>query len=940
MMKHFKKVILPVMLALTLSLSVVAVSSRQFAIEAAGSDIDIEGIVGQFTLDEQTFAAVIYEINHATGEAIDSNIEKVEEKNYASGEVTDVANRDWNTYSSSTACANFSDSEKAFWNRLEQLSQYYMDNSTIDAYYVSAYSTYAINGVKYSDIGLTSQQAFYVAEWFLYNNPQYYFLKPTFLTTNTAVYIGCYDVAADGDDRAELTNEIFDEIDYIAEYVASVSTSEYEQEQYLHDVVCGNVDYVAGTYDQSIYSAIGLGETVCAGYAGLMNVLLNSSGIDTITTLSTVHAWNEVYLDGEWYGLDATWDDSLGDYTFFDVCDANLKKYDSTKSNEHTVETAWVAWTPELSMHDYGDAGNDEKPEVSLDTPVVSAERIDASTGRITWNIVPGATSYEVGIYSDNTYSARLLTKNTKNYSMKFTNMESDAVYYFTVRAVKETDSDTYYSDYVYGMYSNSEQNSVQDNTQDDKQDNGQDNGQDNKEQTDADNGTENSAENDTEPETPSVTQPAYIDTSDVAETSVRLVWGASNDADKYEIEVYKDANYTTKLVSGSTAKTSIKLTGLKSGQTVYIRIRSVADIGGSTYYSDYVYAQVSTLSDEKNEVNDNAGIQNQESQASSGQQPSDSENRNESQNQPEQNTQDEQKYEEQSSETVVGMPAEFSAENVTKNSCSLVWEKVSGASYEIQISYDSDFSRILAKGSTSKLKMNVKGLNPGTDYYARIRSAVSRDGSISYSAWSDLSFTTESDAPIQTTVTVDVPSGFAASDIDTSSAKLSWNLVDGAAYEIQIANDADFAKMLAKGSTSKLKMNVKGLKENCDYYARVRAVKTSNGQTYYSDWTSVSFKTDGNGTFITKPSITVSDVDSSSSRIQWNNVSNTADYELCIYSDSARTRMIASKTTSKTSLKLSGIKKGMTYYVSVRAVDTVNGIKYYSDWAEAQFTK
>ena len=65
-------------------------------------------------------------------------------------------------YGSDAADDNFTESELVFYTRLANLAQYYMDNSTIDAYFVKSYNIYAINGVQYDDLGLTSTEAFYV----------------------------------------------------------------------------------------------------------------------------------------------------------------------------------------------------------------------------------------------------------------------------------------------------------------------------------------------------------------------------------------------------------------------------------------------------------------------------------------------------------------------------------------------------------------------------------------------------------------------------------------------------------------------------------------------------------------------------------------------------------------------------------------------------------
>ena len=61
---------------------------------------------------------------------------------------------------------------------------------------------------------------------------------------------------------------------------------------------------------------------VCEGYAKTLQLLLNLSGIPSVYVIGdtggTRHAWNIARMeDGQWYLLDATWDDSAGNMGYF-----------------------------------------------------------------------------------------------------------------------------------------------------------------------------------------------------------------------------------------------------------------------------------------------------------------------------------------------------------------------------------------------------------------------------------------------------------------------------------------------------------------------------------------------------------------------------------------------------------------------------------------------
>ena len=59
-------------------------------------------------------------------------------------------------------------------------------------------------------------------------------------------------------------------------------------------------------------------KAICSGYTSTFQLFMDILGIECITVngfarnMETVHAWNMVRLDGEWYCVDVTWDDPTG----------------------------------------------------------------------------------------------------------------------------------------------------------------------------------------------------------------------------------------------------------------------------------------------------------------------------------------------------------------------------------------------------------------------------------------------------------------------------------------------------------------------------------------------------------------------------------------------------------------------------------------------------
>lgn len=94
--------------------------------------------------------------------------------------------------------------------------------------------------------------------------------------------------------------------------------SDFEKIRFVHDYLCQNVIYDDETLynlanERSAYCAFVKGKTVCSGYALAFQRIMEEEGIPSKImcghTPQGPHAWNVVYLDGNWYHIDATWDD-------------------------------------------------------------------------------------------------------------------------------------------------------------------------------------------------------------------------------------------------------------------------------------------------------------------------------------------------------------------------------------------------------------------------------------------------------------------------------------------------------------------------------------------------------------------------------------------------------------------------------------------------------
>lgn len=116
--------------------------------------------------------------------------------------------------------------------------------------------------------------------------------------------------------------------------------SPLEKEQYVHDLICRNVRYdkLKKPYSHEIIGPLGQGVGVCEGIAKSVKILCDALGLWCVIAISEAapeqgikyrHAWNIVKLDGQYFHLDATFDNSLGQdgvirYDYFNLDDKRL----------------------------------------------------------------------------------------------------------------------------------------------------------------------------------------------------------------------------------------------------------------------------------------------------------------------------------------------------------------------------------------------------------------------------------------------------------------------------------------------------------------------------------------------------------------------------------------------------------------------------------------
>lgn len=393
-----------------------------------------------------------------------------------------VKERDWGIYSNDLAKESLTRREAAFYDRLEALGQKYLTTSalsgvkktyTIDGQKVDFYAT---NSVKYSDLGLTDEQAVNVYHWFRYNSPQYYFLNSYTATSQGALIAYLFDFMYNGESRANITNELFDKLDGWIQTVEENAQTTWQKELYANNLICESVTYnhdslKKGHEDelslcQTIYSSVMQESTVCTGYARTFASIMSVLGVDTAVAISSDHAWNVVrFDDGNYYAVDVCWNDNDDDgdpynNRYLNVGDADSKVRDGN-GESHTYSDSYVAWIPAVAKKSYsptsadtsGSSSGASEQKTTLDAPQnVKIIKDQAQSTSFSWDKVKGADQYQVAVFHDPQYQniwVDCLLTNPTTGDDGFTNLVPNSTYYYGIRAVKTVNGQEYYSQWT-----------------------------------------------------------------------------------------------------------------------------------------------------------------------------------------------------------------------------------------------------------------------------------------------------------------------------------------------------------------------------------------------------------------------------------------------------------------------------------------------------------
>ena len=86
-------------------------------------------------------------------------------------------------------------------------------------------------------------------------------------------------------------------------------TTDFEKAVWLHDWILDHADYDHSFSYCSAEGVLARGKGTCESYHKAYVMLLNKAGIATGRIEGNGHVWTAVWMDGQWYQVDSTWDD-------------------------------------------------------------------------------------------------------------------------------------------------------------------------------------------------------------------------------------------------------------------------------------------------------------------------------------------------------------------------------------------------------------------------------------------------------------------------------------------------------------------------------------------------------------------------------------------------------------------------------------------------------
>ena len=185
---------------------------------------------------------------------------------------------------------------------------------------------------------------------------------------------------------------------------------------------------------------------------------------------------------------------------------------------------------------------------------------------------------------------------------------------------------------------------------------------------------------------------------------------------------------------------------------------------------------------------------------------------------------------------TSFGGVSGLAVKSYTASAITLAWNKNAAATgYALEQYKGGKWTQIAKTSSNAVVSYTVSGLAADTTYTFRVRAYKTAAGKTIYSEYTRLAAKTR----------IAKVASFRATGTTTSAVELSWNKNDKATgYIIEIYRGGKWTAIATTKNNTTLRFTMKGLARNTTYSFRIKAFRTLNGTTEFSEYSSLKAAT------------------------------------------------------------------------------------------------
>ena len=264
---------------------------------------------------------------------------------------------------------------------------------------------------------------------------------------------------------------------------------------------------------------------------------------------------------------------------------------------------------------------------------------------------------------------------------------------------------------------------------------------------------------------------------------------------------------------------------------------------------------------------------------------------------------------------------ASFKGRAVSASAVKLDWSKNDKATgYVIEQYKGGKWTALATTKNNTTLTFTVKGLAEGTAYSFRIKSYRTVNGVTDFSEYTS----------VKAKTLLGNVKTFTAAATGTTAIKLDWSKNEKATgYVIEQYRGGKWTVLATTKNNTTLTFTVKGLAEGTAYSFRLKSLKTANGVTEESVYTSIKAATAVSGVKDAK----VTSVTGSWITLEWAKNDKATGYSVEQYKGGKWTVIATTKNNTTLKFTVKGLKNDTTYSFRIRAYKTSGGVTAYSDY-------